>query len=123
MFQPGKGDARRARRFLRRNGAELAFELIDHKHADLLGKRGSDGEPAPLDEIDALARFREVVEQERSSPHRLRDLAVDGNDLIELGFRPGPQLGRTLHELLDTVVDEPSRNTRDQLLARAKELR
>jgi tRNA nucleotidyltransferase/poly(A) polymerase len=123
MFQPGKGDALRARRFLRRNGDELAFDLIDHKHADLLGKRGSDGEPPPLDEIDALGRFREVVEQERSTPHRLRDLAVDGNDLIELGFRPGPGLGRALHELLDAVVEEPALNTRDQLLARAEELR
>jgi tRNA nucleotidyltransferase/poly(A) polymerase len=121
MFQPGKGDARRARRFLRRNGDELAFELIDHKQADLLGKRGSGGEPPPVEEIERLARFREVVEQELSSPHRLRDLAVDGNDLIKLGFRPGPQLGRILHELLDAVVDEPALNTRDHLLARAKE--
>jgi poly(A) polymerase/tRNA nucleotidyltransferase (CCA-adding enzyme) len=121
MFRPGKGDARRARRFLRRNGDELAFDLIDHKHADLLGKRGSDGEPPPLDEIAALASFREMVEQELSSPHRLRDLAVDGNDLIKLGFRPGPQLGRILHDLLDVVVDEPALNTREQLLARAKE--
>jgi tRNA nucleotidyltransferase/poly(A) polymerase len=121
MFQPGKGDARRARRFLRRNGDELAFELIDHKQADLLGKRGSGGEPPPAEEIEKLARFRGVVEQELSSPHRLRDLAVDGNDLIALGFRPGPQLGRILHELLDLVVDEPALNTRDQLLARAKE--
>jgi tRNA nucleotidyltransferase (CCA-adding enzyme) len=119
MFQPRKGDARRARRFLRRNGDELAFELIDHKRADLLGKRGSDGEPPPLDELERLARFRAVVEQERSSPHRLRDLAIDGNDLIELGFRPGPQLGRILNELLDAVVDEPALNTRDELLARA----
>ena len=100
---------------------ELAFELIDHKHADLLGKRGSAGEPPPAEEIEKLARFREVVEQELSSPHRLRDLAVDGNDLIALGFRPGPQLGHILHELLDAVVDEPALNTRDQLLARAKE--
>ena len=123
MFQPGKGDALRARRFLRRNGDELSFDLIDHKHADLLGKRGSDGEPPPMDEIDALGRFRVVVEQERSSPHRLRDLAVDGNDLIELGFRPGPGLGRALHELLDAVVEEPALNTRDQLLARAEGLR
>jgi tRNA nucleotidyltransferase/poly(A) polymerase len=121
MFQPGKGDARRARRFLRRNGDELAFELIDHKQADLLGKRGSGGEPPPAEEIEKLALFRGVVEQELSSPHRLRDLAVDGNDLIALGFRPGPQLGRILHELLDLVVDEPARNTRDELLARAKE--
>jgi tRNA nucleotidyltransferase (CCA-adding enzyme) len=121
MFQPGRGDALRARRFLRRNGDELAFDLLDHKHADLLGKRGSDGEPPPLDEIDALLRFREVVEEERSSPHRLGDLAIDGNDLIAAGFKPGPQLGRILHELLDAVVEEPGVNTREQLLARAKE--
>ncbi len=121
MFQPGKGDALRARRFLRRNGEELAFDLIDHKHADLLGKRGTNGDPPPQDEIDALSRFREMVEQERSSPHRLRDLAVDGSDLIELGFQPGPQLGRVLDELLDSVVDEPALNTRDQLLALARE--
>ena len=121
MFQPGKGDARRARRFLYRNGDELAFDLLDHKHADLLGKRGTDGEPPPVDEIEKLLSFRKVVEQELSSPHRLRDLAIDGNDLIELGFRSGPQLGRILHELLEEVVEEPSLNTREQLLARAKE--
>lgn len=121
MFQPGKGDALRARRFLRRNGDDLAFDLIEHKHADLLGKRGTGGEPPPLEEIEALMRFREVVGEERSSPHRLRDLAVDGNDLISAGFKPGPQLGRILHDLLDAVVEEPALNTRKQLLARAKE--
>jgi tRNA nucleotidyltransferase (CCA-adding enzyme) len=121
MFQPGKGDALRARRFLRRNGDELALDLIDHKHADLLGKRGTGGEPPPQEEIDALARFGEVVEQERASPHRLRDLAVGGNDLVQLGFRPGPQLGRVLNELLDAVVEEPVLNTREELLRRARE--
>jgi tRNA nucleotidyltransferase (CCA-adding enzyme) len=121
MFSPGKGDALRARRFLRRNGDELAFDLLDHKRADLLGKRGSGGEPPPQDEIEALERFREMVAEQRSSPHRLSDLAVDGNDLIELGFEPGPQLGGVLNELLDAVVDEPALNTRDVLLARAKE--
>jgi len=48
--------------------------------------------------------------------------AADGDcqdDLIQLGFRPGPQLGHILHDLLDAVVDEPALNTRDQLLARA----
>src|SRR5205823_9656187 len=118
MFQPGKGDARRARRFLRRNGDELAFDLIDHKQADLLGKRGSAGEPPPLDEIERLAAFREVVEHELPSPHRLRDLAVDGNDLIELGFNPGPQLGRIFLDLLDVVVYVPVLHTRDQSSAR-----
>jgi tRNA nucleotidyltransferase (CCA-adding enzyme) len=123
MFQPGKGDALRARRFLRRHGDELAFDLLDHKHADLLGKRGTGGEPPPLAEIEALRRFREVVAQERSSPHRLEDLAIDGNDLLDAGFRPGPELGRILDGLLDAVVEEPALNTREQLLARVEERR
>jgi tRNA nucleotidyltransferase (CCA-adding enzyme) len=120
MFQVGKGDERRARRFLRRNGEELAFELLDHKQADLSGKRGSGGEPPPLDELDRLAAFREVVRAQLASPHRLRDLAIDGSDLVELGFRPGPQLGRTLDELLDEVVNDPELNTREELLGRAR---
>jgi len=120
MFQVGSGDAVAARRFLRRHGDDLAFELLDHKRADLLGKRGSAGEPPPLDELEALAAFREVVQAERGSPHRLADLAVDGGDLLALGFRQGPQLGQVLEELLDAVVDDPRLNTRDELLARAR---
>jgi tRNA nucleotidyltransferase (CCA-adding enzyme) len=121
MFQVGAGVERGARRFLHRNGVDLAFELLDHKRADLLGKRDSDGGPPPEEELDRLAAFRQVVERERKSPHRLADLAVDGSDLLELGFTPGPALGRVLGELLDSVVDEPSLNTRDELLARASE--
>ena len=40
MFQLGKGDALRARRFLAKHGDELAFELVDHKEADYRGKPG-----------------------------------------------------------------------------------
>jgi tRNA nucleotidyltransferase (CCA-adding enzyme) len=61
-----------------------------------------------------------VLESERAQPHRLGDLAVDGRDLIELGFRPGPKLGATLRDLLHDVVESPSRNTRDELLRRAR---
>jgi tRNA nucleotidyltransferase (CCA-adding enzyme) len=122
MFQVGKGDARRARRFLAKHGDELAFDLLDHKQADLSGKRGSAGEPPPLAELERLAAFRRTVRRELRSPHRLADLAVDGNDLIELGFRPGPALGRALQELLRDVVDDPSSNTRDELLRRARRL-
>jgi len=119
MFQVGKGDELRARRFLAKHGDELAFQLVDHKEADFLGKRGASG-PPPLDDIERLRRFRRVLERERKQPHRLADLAVDGRDLIAIGFTPGPGLGRTLHELLREVVDDPSRNTRDDLVRRAR---
>lgn len=120
MFQVGRGDALRARRFLAKHGESLAFELLDHKEADLLGKRGSGGEPPPLEQIERLRAFRATLTEERGSAHRLGDLAVSGDDLIALGFRPGPALGTVLRELLDEVVDDPSLNTHVELVARAR---
>lgn len=112
---PERGiDERFARRFLREHGDELAFDLVAHKEADLRAKRASQ------DEHEAVARLRGLLEQERTRPHRLEDLAVDGSDLLELGYREGPELGRALDSLLDAVVDDPSLNTREQLLARVR---
>jgi tRNA nucleotidyltransferase (CCA-adding enzyme) len=119
MFQLGKGDALRARRFLAKHGDEVAFELLDHKEADYRGKPGADGRP-PLADIEKLDGFRQLLKKEQKHPHRLNDLAVDGNDLIGLGFKPGPQLGHVLRELLHEVVDDPSGNTRAALLRRAR---
>ena len=119
MLDPGKGDPLRARRLLARYGDEVALDLLDHKEADLRGKR----EPADDADLEKLERFREVVAAARSSPHRLADLAVDGDDLIQLGYTPGPAIGQTLKALLHEVVDNPDLNTREQLLARARELR
>ena len=117
MFQPGRGDPVRARRFLARHGDELALQLVDHREADFLGK--GEGH-VPAEDIARLRRFRELLERERVSPHRLADLAVDGHDLLELGFRPGPDLGRVLRELLHDVVEDPALNTRDELAQRAR---
>ena len=120
MFNVAKADTLHARRLLARYGEGLALDLLDHKEADLLGK-GEEG-PRDVHELERLQRFRAVVEEERSSPHRLSDLSVDGTDLIELGYHPGPELGRTLQTLLEVVVDDPALNRRDTLLARAKAL-
>ena len=61
-----------------------------------------------------------LLERERASPHTLPELAIDGSDLIAAGFKPGPELGRLLAELLTRVVEDPSKNTREQLLAEAE---
>jgi tRNA nucleotidyltransferase (CCA-adding enzyme) len=119
MFQLGTGDARRARRFLAKHGDEVAFELVDHKEADYRGKPSEDGGP-PVEDIERLDDFRRMLRRERAEPHRLADLAVDGNDLIELGFKPGPELGHALRDLLRQVVDEPALNSRPVLLRRAR---
>jgi tRNA nucleotidyltransferase (CCA-adding enzyme) len=118
LLEIGRGDALRARRLLRRHGDRLGMDLLAHKEADLIGK-GTEGR-RDEEELERLRRFRRLVDQERASPHRLADLAVDGTDLIALGYRPGPALGHTLEELLDAVVEDPSLNRRETLLARAE---
>lgn len=118
-FLLGDGDALEARQLLALHGAGLTFDLLDHWDADL---RGRDDTEAVREKLARVSRFRAVVEAELTSPHRLADLAVDGSDLIALGYRPGPELGGTLAELLDVVVVDPSLNTRAVLLERAQEL-
>ena len=119
MIDVGRSEPLRARRLLARYGESLLGDLLDHKEADLRGK----GDTPPVDDLADLERLREAVRRERTSPHRIGDLAVTGNDLIKIGFRPGPALGRALHDLLDEVLRAPELNTREQLLARAEGLR
>ena len=76
----------------------------------------------PQAELDAAARLRRLLEQERVHPHRLEDLAVDGSDLLQIGYSEGPDLGRALESLLDAVVENPELNTRETLLDRARAL-
>lgn len=52
----------------------------------------------------------------------LKRLAVNGDDLLTLGFR-GEKLGKALYALLDHVLEHPDDNLPDILLALAEKLR
>ena len=51
----------------------------------------------------------------------LRQLAVSGRDLMELGMRPGREIGSMLSELLEYVIDDPERNKKEILCDYVKE--
>ena len=61
--------------------------------------------------------------RELDSPHRLDQLAVDGNDLIELGWEAGPALGAGLEHLLACVIGDPSLNDARVALSEAERQR
>jgi tRNA nucleotidyltransferase (CCA-adding enzyme) len=61
--------------------------------------------------------------RERGDPLTRKQLAVTGADLREIGIAPGPQMGVILDRLLGLVVDDPSLNVREALLAKARALR
>jgi putative nucleotidyltransferase with HDIG domain len=104
------------RRFIRRVGRELIADQLNLRRADNVGS-GLDPNAGHLEELDARVR-REL---DTKAPLDLRDLAVDGNDLVnDLGVQPGPFIGELLERLLGSVIADPSRNTRERLLAEAR---
>ena len=53
---------------------------------------------------------------------RIKDLKVNGGELIKLGIKPGPQMGDILQKMLDMVIEDPEKNDRDYLLEQVKNL-
>src|SRR5947207_4335262 len=74
--------------------------------------------PSPLPH--PMSSLPKVVESIRAAkdPLTLQDLAVNGNDLIAAGVRPGPDVGEVLQRLLAEVLEDPQRNTKGYLLSR-----
>ena len=80
------------------------------------------GRPAPsLRAVRDL--YRRAIHSAFHDPVEISDLAVDGDDLRDAGFAPGPLLGKILQGLLDWVLEDPARNVPDLLIAHAIELR
>ena len=70
--------------------------------------------PSPASRLPAVVASIRATRD----PLTLQDLAVDGNDLIVAGVRPGPGVGETLQRLLAEVLEDPKRNRREYLLSR-----
>lgn len=73
----------------------------------------------PCDETDALAVLV-AASAEKQEPVCISDLAVNGRDLMELGYAKGRILQELLTELLGAVWENPEKNTRDGLLSLIK---
>ncbi len=104
------------RRFMRRVGTDIVDDVLRLRRADNVGS-GFAPDDGGVDEL----RGRIAAQRAARVPLAVADLAVDGTDLMaELGRPGGPWLGRLLERLLDSVVSDPRRNTRHQLLVDAR---
>ena len=103
------------RRAASRMGKELFPLILEVKAADLAAQ--SDYQRA--EKRDWLERLRSLYEEiEREGDClTIKDLAVNGRDLIQAGITPGPQLGLALQQLLEIVLEDPEKNTREYLLS------
>ena len=64
-------------------------------------------------------RARQASRRGSAARNPIRDLAVDGTDLMGIGVAQGPALGQLLADLLDEVLVDPKLNTKPGLLERA----
>ena len=110
-------EERTVKRALRKYTPEAFFPLMAIKRADNLAQHPDwRGRQREYDRIETIAR--EILAREDC--FSLKDLAVNGKDLIALGMRPGPALGKTLNDLLEAVISGRVENTREALFGELK---
>lgn len=107
------------RRFIRNVGVDNIQDMIDVRIGDRLGS----GIPKDKEEGWRLKEFRKRIEKELNPPFAVKNLAVDGTDVMhELSIKPGPKVGQVLQKLFEEVDEDLSKNDRQYLLRRIKEV-
>lgn len=102
-------------------GPELFDCFLQVKRADILGQH-PDVIPDKLVYLDQVGHIWEDVKEHRDCLS-LKQLELNGRDLIQDGMKPGPGLGEILEKLLLEVLDQPEKNNREYLLEESRKLR
>ena len=109
---------RSVRRFLSKYDEAFFADYIKVRRADTLAQSGY-FRKEKLEELDELEKIAKQICDEALCLH-ICDLAVNGNDLKELGLS-NRQIGEGLKLLLDAVIEEKTANEKDSLLDYLKE--
>ena len=104
------------RRVVAKVGKENIWTLMNVRECDRVGMKKKE---APY----RLRKYHAMIEEVLRDPISVGQLVVDGNVLMnELGIKPGPRMGWILHALLEEVLDDPEKNSREYLDKRVGEL-
>ncbi len=115
MFTTGVTD-KGARRLIRKMGEDLVFSLLDLRRADVVAQ-GKEGSTKDVDELEERLR----LEIEKKPPFGLKDLELNGNDIMKtFEISPSPMVGQILNHLLELVLDEPELNKKEGLIKEAE---
>ena len=95
-------------------GYDNLLRLIEHCNAD----NGSKNNEVVSTENDLYERLQRAVEKQMQVT--VNDLAINGKDLIELGFT-GTEIGQIKRDLLDKYLSEEIKNKKEEMLEYVKE--
>lgn len=102
------------KKLLNKIGEDLVRDIIKIKYVDNLDN-------GYRDENLILVEYtlNDIIEKKEC--FNLKSLKVNGQNLIDIGYKKGKELGETLNYLLDSVIENPKLNNKDSLLKIAKE--
>ena len=104
------------RRAMNKIGAAAYRLLFPIRIADTLAQSLYKRKEKLAYEKEIMRLYIEVTED--GDPVTLKELKITGQDLIEAGYKPGPEIGRKLNELLELVLEDPKCNTKEYLLSK-----
>lgn len=104
------------RRILKNVGLSYIDDMLILRVADRLG--GGARETSWR-----LEEFKKRLIEVQKQPFSIRDLKIDGNDVMkELNMKPGPEVGKILENLFEEVVEKQVENEKETLLKKIKEI-
>ena len=104
------------RRVVAKVGKENIWTLMEIRECDRVGMKKKE---MPY----RLRKYHAMIEEVLRDPISVGQLAIDGSIMTgELHMKPGPRMGWVLHALLEEVLDDPKKNTREYLDKRVGEL-
>ena len=106
------------RHMMHRLGPDLMELLFELQRADSLAEPGDVQEHRLVNLAKTEDLYREVTT--RGDCVSLKQLALNGKDLIALGAEPGKELGILLEKLLEDVLNAPEKNTKEYLSEHVK---
>ncbi len=111
-----KGDisVKSVRKMLSQMGEDYFDSYVQIRKADISGQSNYNLD-ASMRILEQIVGYHDEIMREGNALS-IGDLAVSGKDLIEMGIKPGPDMGRILRELLDKVLEEPSMNDKQKLM-------
>lgn len=108
------------KKILNKIGEENFLDLLKIKEADIKAQNQDYYEENHKKLMVAKNIFYKVIKEEQC--FKLKDLAINGRDLMHLGIKDGRMIGNILNKALQTVIDEPKLNDKKKLLEFAEKL-
>jgi tRNA nucleotidyltransferase (CCA-adding enzyme) len=108
------------RKWLNKIREETFRELLKVREADIKAQ----SQEYYQTRHDKLERIKVILEEvlEDNECFNKKDLAINGTDLIKLGYPEGKEIGEVINKLVEMVLDNPKLNNRDSLMEIVKSI-